>query len=172
MTKISNLIIPILVLVIIIHGFYKKVNIFDSFLNGVKEGLNITLSLFPTIFAMILAINILVKSTFLVDISNLLAPLCNIINFPSDILPLALLRPVSGSSSLLYLNNILTTHGPDTYLGILASIIQGGTDTTIYIIGLYYGSIGIKKIRHSLWVGLITDLICVILSFILVTYIN
>ncbi len=161
-----NYLVPIMVLFIIIYGLYKKVDIFDTFIEGVKEGIKTTYNLFPTIFAMIIAINILTKSNLLIDISSILKPIFNKIFFPSEILPLALMKPLSGTSSLVLLNNILNTYGPDSYIGRIASVIGASTDTTIYILSLYFGSIGIKKIEYSLYVGLIADILCIIISIV------
>ncbi len=164
MIYISKIIIPIITLIVIIYALYKKVAIYEAFLEGVKEGLNISLEIFPSIFAMIISITVLVKSNFI----NALISLINIKIFPKEILPIALLRPISSSSSLMLLNNILKIYGPDSLIGKIASIITGSTDTTIYIIGMYYSSVKIKKIKHSLFIGLLADLICVIISIIVV----
>lgn len=166
---IANIILPLIVLLIVVYGIYKKVDVFDVFIDGVKEGLTMTLQIFPTILAMIVSINIFLKSNILQEITLYLNPIFNFLNFPSEILPLAILRPVSGSSSLIILNNILSTYGVDSYIGRVASVIQGSTDTTIYILGLYFGSVGIKKIRYSLLVGLLSDLSCIIISLIVVS---
>lgn len=161
-----NYLVPIMVVYIIIYGLYKKVDIFNTFIEGVKDGLNITIKLFPTIFAMVIAINILTNSSFLFDISKLLNPIFEYISFPSEILPLALMKPVSGSSSIVILNDILSKYNPDSYIGRIASVIGGATDTTIYILSLYFGSIGIKKTKYALIVGLIADLLCIIIAII------
>ena len=166
-----NYLIPIIVIIILIYGLYKKVDIFNNFLLGVKEGLKSSINLFPTIFAMIIAINLLTNSGFILDLSNTLKPLFNKISFPVEVLSLAILRPISGSASLSMLSEILSTYGPDSFIGRLASIMQGSTDTTIYIISLYFASIGVKKIRYSLVVGLLSDLISIILSVVIVTLI-
>lgn len=163
-----NYFIPIVVIIIIIYGIYKKVDIFDTFLIGVKEGMKTSINLFPTIFAMIIAINVLVNSGVITNISNLLSNIFNKINFPVEVLPLAILRPISGSSSLAILSDILSRYGPDSFIGRVASVMQGSTDTTIYIISMYFASVGVKKIKYSLIVGLIADLISVILSVVLV----
>lgn len=166
-----NYLIPIIVIIILIYGLYKKVDIFDTFLLGVKEGLNSSINLFPTIFAMIIAINLLTKSGFILDLSNILKPLFNKISFPVEVLSLAILRPISGSASLSMLSEILSNYGPDSFIGRVASVMQGSTDTTIYIISLYFASIGVKKIKYSLIVGLLSDLISIILSVVIVTLI-
>lgn len=164
-----NYIIPIIVIIILVYGIYKKVDIFDEFLLGVKEGLKSSINLFPTIFAMIIAINLLTTSGFILDLSNTLRSLFNLIHFPVETLPLALLRPISGSASLTILKEILSTYGPDSFIGRVSSVMQGSTDTTIYIISLYFASIGVKKIRYSLIVGLLSDLVSIILSIVVVS---
>ena len=125
-------------------------------------------SLFPTFIAMILAVNLFINSGFLEFIFNLLKPMFDLVKVPVDILPLAIVKPISGSASLAYLNNIFVHHGPDSFIGTLASVMQGSTDTTLYVIGLYFGSVGIKKIRYSLFAGLCADLIGIIASIIVV----
>lgn len=164
-----NYFIPVIVIIIIVYGIYKKVDIFDTFILGVKEGMRLSINLFPTIFTMIIAISIITDSNIINYVCNLLNNFFIKINFPSQVLPLALLRPISGSSSLVVLNDILAKHGTDTFIGRLASVMQGSTDTTIYIISMYFASIGIKKIRCSLLVGLLADLLSVILSVIVVS---
>ena len=164
MINISKIILPILVLIIIIYGLYKKTDIYEVFISGVKEGLTMSINIFPTIFAMSLAINILIKSNVLNVFIDFISPLTDILLIPKEVLPLSILRPISGSSTLIILDNILKVYTPDSFIGRVASIIQGSSDTTIYIIGLYFGSVGIKKIKHSLFVGLLSDFICVIIA--------
>ena len=164
MIYIANIILPIITLIIIVYAIIKKVNIYEEFLNGVKEGLQITIDIFPSIFALIISVTVLVKSNFLNDIISLI----NINLFPKEILPIALLRPISSSSSMMLLNEILSLYGPDSLIGKISSIIAGSTDTTIYIIATYFSSIKIKKTKQSLLIGLLADLFCVIISIIIV----
>ena len=164
MLIISKIIIPLITLIVIIYALYKKVDIYQEFLNGVKEGLELSLNIFPSMFAMIVSVTVLIKSNIITDLSNLI----NITIFPKEILPIAILRPISSSSSLMILNSILSKYGPDSIIGKIASIITGSTDTTIYIIGMYYSSIKIKKIKHSLIIGLLADLTCVIISILII----
>lgn len=164
----TNFIIPIVVLFVIFYGLIKKVEIYDTFLEGVMEGLSMSLKIFPTMFAMVISVNVIVKSNIINDLTIIISPILEFLKFPKELLPLAIMRPISGSSSLILMNEILATHGPDSYLGRIASIIQGSTDTTIYILSLYYSSIGIKKIKYSLIVGLLADLFAIILAIIIV----
>ena len=165
----SNYLIPAIVAIILIYAISKKIDIFDSFLHGVKEGIKTSINLFPTIFAMILAITLLTQSNIINELSSYLKPIFDKLNFPIETLPLAIFRPISGSSSLAILNDILGKYGPDSLIGRIASVMQGSTDTTLYIIGLYFSSIGIKRIRYSLLVGLLADLISIILSVLIVS---
>ena len=160
--------VPVIVVIIIVYGMYKKVDIFDVFLVGVKEGMKCSINLFPTIFAMVIAINIFTGSGIITSITNLLSDFFSSIGFPVEVLPLAIMRPISGSSSLVILSDILGTYGPDSFIGRVASVMQGTTDTTIYIISMYFASVGVKKIRYSLVVGLLADFISIILSIVMV----
>lgn len=168
MQLIANLLIPSVTIIVIIYGIYKKVDVYDSFINGINEGLKMSITIFPTIMAMVIAINLLINSNIIIDLSKCLNSFFELLKIPTEILPIALLRPVSSSASLVIMNDILKVYGPDSYLGYIASIIQGSTDTTIYILGMYFSSIGIKKIRYSLLVGLLSDLVCVITTVIVV----
>lgn len=163
----SNIIIPLIVLIIIVYGVKKKRDVYDDFIEGSKESFFMVKSLFPTFLGMFLGINLLINSGFLSFVFKFLDPVFELTKIPIEILPLAVIRPISGSASLAILNNIFTKFGPDSFIGILSSIMQGSTDTTFYIITLYFGSVGIKKIRHSLWVGLFADLVGIISSIVI-----
>ncbi len=168
MKMASSLFIPILVLVIIVYAAYKKVNVYDSFVSGAKEGLPMVKSMFFSLLAMIFGVNIFLKSGVINYFFDFLRPLLLFINIPAEILPVAIMRPLSGSFGLALLNDMYKVYGPDSFISLLASVIQGSSDTTIYVITLYFGTIGIKKIKYALWVGLLTDLFMVIVALILV----
>ena len=163
----SKIVIPLFVVFVIFYGFKKKVNIYESFLEGAKEGLIISFNIFPSIIAMVFAINIFLDSRFVYEILVFLKPLLNLINIPIEIMPMAILRPISGTASLAIMNDIFINHGPDSYIGRLASVLQGCTDTTIYVLALYFSSVRIKKIRYSLGVGLFADLIGITVAFLI-----
>lgn len=162
---ISKLAIPALVFVTVFYGFLKKTDVHENFIEGSKESFKMIYNLFPTLLAMIIGINLLIESHILNLIANLIQ---KIVNIPTEIIPLALLRPISGSSALAILNNIYLNQGPDSYVGRLASVIQGSTETTFYVLSLYFSVVGIKKIKYALKVGLIADFIGIVLSFIIV----
>lgn len=168
MSNISNWIIPLLVLLIVLYGVIKKKNVYNDFIDGSKESFDMILNLFPSLLAMILGVNIIIKSGVIESVLSILTPVLNYLKLPMEILPLALMRPISGSSALVLLNNILSTVGPDSLAGRLGAIIQGSTDTTFYVLTLYFGSVGIKKIKYALWAGLLGDLLGIISSIIIV----
>lgn len=170
METVSLIILPIIVLSILITAFIKKVNIYDKFLEGAKEGLIMTFKIAPNIFAMIFAVNIFIKSSFLSDIFSFITPILTKMNLTNEIIPMCFLRSISGTSTLGIMANIFETYGPDSIMGYLASIIQGSSDTTLYVIALYFGSVGITKSRYALKAGLFADLIGIIVSFILVSF--
>lgn len=170
METVSLIILPIIVLSILITAFIKKVNIYDKFLEGAKEGLIMTFKIAPNIFAMIFAVNIFIKSSFLSDIFSFITPVLTKMNLTSEIIPMCFLRSISGTSALGIMANIFETYGTDSIMGYLASIIQGSSDTTLYVIALYFGSVGITKSRYALKAGLFADLIGIIVSFILVYF--
>jgi len=164
MKDISFIVIPIFILFVVYYGYRKKVNVYDSFLFGAKDGLKIVYNIFPAVLAMVFAVNLFMDSNVLTFILN---PISKLINLPSEILPLAALRPISGTASMTIMTNIFELYGPDSFAGRLASVLQGCTDTTIYVIALYYSTIKVSKIRYTLVIGLLADLVGIIMAFIL-----
>lgn len=167
MNMLSKIVIPIFVVFVIFYGFKKKVSIYDAFLDGAKEGLMISFNIFPSVIAMVFAINIFLDSNFVYDVLGFLEPLLKVINIPIEIMPMALLRPISGTATLAIMNDIFIKFGPDSYAGRLASVLQGCTDTTIYVLALYFSSIGIRKTRYSLPVGLFADFVGISVAFLI-----
>ena len=167
MNTLSKIVIPIFVVFVIFYGFKKKINIYDSFLNGAKEGLMISFNIFPSIIAMVFAINIFLDSNFVYEVLAFFKPILQMFNIHLEIMTMAILRPISGTATLAIMNDIFIKYGPDSYIGRLASVLQGCTDTTIYVLALYFSSIGIKKIRYSLGVGLFADLVGITVGFLI-----
>lgn len=167
--KLGNYLIPVVVLFIIIYGIKKRVPIYDSFVTGAKEGLELAISILPYLVAMLFATNILLSSNFLDKMFVILKPIFDFLKVPIEILPMAIIRPISGNASFAVMIDLIKKFGVDSFLGRLAATLQGSTDTTIYVLSLYFGSIGIKKIGHAMWAGLLTDLVAVIASIILVS---
>ena len=169
LVKVGNYLIPIVVFLIILYGIKKKVSVYDCFVAGAKEGLELSLSIFPYLIAMLFATNILLKSNILESIFTYFKPLFNVLKVPVEILPMAIIRPISGNASFAVMIDLIKKFGVDSFLGRVAATLQGATDTTIYVLSLYFGSIGIKKIGHAMWAGLLTDLLAVVVSIILVS---
>lgn len=164
MNYIGSIIIPLTVALIITFGFIKRVPVFDMFLQGVKDGIMATYSMAPSLIGLIVAVNMLTASGAFDLLAGLISPAADFLGFPGEIIPLAVLRPVSGSGSLAVLNSILTSCGANSFAGRVASVMMGSTETTFYAITVYYGSVGIKKIRHTLIAALSADLTGIIMS--------
>ena len=156
---ISIIAVPFIIFIIILYGFLEKIKIFDVFIEGTKEGLKTTIKILPTLIGLFFAIGA-IKSSGIVDgIGMILNPLLEIIRFPKELLSLAFLRPISGSASLATAMNIMETYGVDSEVGIMASVIMGATETTIYTIAVYSGFVKIKKTRFVLCAALLADLV-------------
>ena len=157
-------VIPSATLLIIIFGLLKKVPIFDAFLQGAKDGMKSTAGIAPALIGLITSVTMLKASGALDMFTSLIKPVTDAIGFPSELVPLAILRPVSGSGSIALLDNIMTSNGVDTFIGRVGSVMMGSTETTFYAIAVYFGSIGIKNTRHTIPASLIADLVSVIAS--------
>ena len=169
MNTLSNLMIPLLVFALLIYALAKKVNVYDSFCKGAKEGIKLSIEIFPFFLAMIFGMNLLLESGFITDFFSLLNPLLTQFHIPLEILPMALIRPISGNASFVVMIDIIKTYGVDSYLARIASILEGATDTSIYVLSLYFGSVGIKKIRYALKAGLLVDFLTVVMAIFLVS---
>ena len=163
----NKYILPVVVMIIVFYGIIKKKNIYDSFIKGTKEGIEIGFNIFPALIAIIFSSRILVSSGFIEFLLSLIGPLLDFIHFPQEIFPMAIIRPISGNASLILMTEIFSKYGVDSIQGFMASVLQGAADTTLYVISLYFGTIGIKKIKYSLFVGLLTDLAGIIASIII-----
>lgn len=163
---ISNIAVPFTILIIICYGLIEKNKVFDSFLDGAKEGTKIIYSIFPTLLGLFLSINVLRESGIIDAIINFLKPILILLKIPPEILPLALLRPISGSASMAVATDIMTNYGVDSSIGLIASTIMGSTETTLYTIALYTSSVGIKKTRFVLYAALLADLVGMITSVV------
>lgn len=166
--SISNLIIPLIILAIFTYAYIKKVDIFASFVEGAKENIKVAINLLPTLTLLMLTINILRTSGMLDAFTALISPITDRIGFPSECVPLAILRPISGSGAIAILNDILSSHSPDSFAGNVASVIAGATETTLYTLTIYFSATHIRKTRYALASALIGDLAAIILSAIVV----
>ena len=168
---LSNLAMPLIILLIVIYGLIQKIKVFDLFLDGAKEGIQILVSIFPTLIGLFVAIGALRSSGILDFIINLLSPILDIFNFPTEIMPLALIRPISGSGSIAVATDIMKTYGVDSNIGLMSAVIMGSTETTVYTIAVYSSSVGIKNTRFVLYASLLADLVGILVSLLAVSII-
>lgn len=151
--------IPVLVTTVVLYASWKKVPIFDTFVQGGKEGFAIAVGLIPYLVGMLVALGIFRESGAFDLFVELVNPLTRLLGIPAEVLPLAIMRPISGNGALAIATEIMQRFGPDSLLGLIAGTMQGSTDTTFYVLTVYFGSVGIKKIRYSMTVGLLADIV-------------
>jgi len=163
----STFLIPVVILVILFLGFWRKVNVFEAFIEGTKEGIEITFKIAPYLIAIFIAIDLMNCSGLLDLLIAGLKPLTGIINFPSEVLPLILIKPFSGSGYTIVLADIFKQHGTESFIGKFASILAGSTETIFYVLTVYFGVVGIKKLRHAFAAAITTELIAVFVAFII-----
>lgn len=156
---ISTIIIPFIIVFAIGYGIMEKKHVYDIFIVGAKKGAKIVIKLFPTLLAIFLAINLLRSSGIVDFVIDIISPILKVLNIPEEIMPLAILRPISGSASMGIATNIMQENGVDSKIGLIASTIMGATETTFYTIALYTSSIGVKKIRFTLISSLIANIV-------------
>jgi len=155
---ISNGIFLLFVLGIPLYGAYKKINVFDSFVDGAKEGFQTAVNLIPYLIAMMVAIGLLRASGFFELLQALLQPLLNRLHLPTDILPLVFIRPFSGAAANGILADIIQHQGGDSWISKLAATIMGSTETTFYVVAIYFGAVNIRHTRYAIPAGLLADL--------------
>lgn len=168
---ISIVAMPTVIFLIIANAFREKLPVFDVFLKGAVEGLKITLKIFPTLIGLFVAIGMLRSSGILEFVIKIISPVTDILHIPGEILPLAMLRPISGSASMAVATDIIKTNGVDSFIGMLASVIMGSTETTLYTIAIYTSSVKIKNTRGILGAALIGDVVGIVISTIVCSYI-
>lgn len=168
-TTVSTWIIPCFILLVLVVATWKRIPTYELFVEGGKEGVKMAFSLLPFLVGMIVAIAILRSSGALEAFIGLISPILVFVGIPPEIIPLAIVRPISGTAALGMTTELVDNHGPDSFIGRLASTMQGSTDTTLYIITIYFGAVGIKKMGYALKVGLLADLIGILASIIIVT---
>lgn len=159
---LTKSIIPIIVIIIITYGMFKGRKVYEWFIEGAKDGLKVCLNIFPYLLAMIIAVNIFREAKLLDILNNMIAPIGGLIGLPKEVIPLVLVKPLSGSGAVGILTDILKTYGPDTTIGLISSVIMGTTETIFYTITVYFGAVQIKKIRHTLWAAILADITAII----------
>lgn len=159
---ISSWIIPAIVLLTLLTGIIKKIPVYETFIDGAKDGLKVSYNIFPYLLAIIVAVSMLRASGAIEILGQLLSSLLNATNIPVDILPIMIIRSLSGSAVLGLFSDIATNYGPESYVTKLAAIMVGSSETTFYVLTVYFGAIGIKKFRHALCAGIFADIIGIV----------
>lgn len=157
-------IIPIIIGLIIGYGIFKGVKVYECFVEGAKDGITICIKIFPYLLAMLVAVTIFRDSKAMDYFIGIVKPFVNIIGLPPEVVPLAMVKPLSGSGAMGIFADTLKKYGADSYIGIVASIMMGSTETIFYTITVYYGAAGIKKIRHTLWAAIMADITAIIMA--------
>ena len=164
-----ELVMPAFAAVIIVFAFVRRVPVFDAFLEGVREGFMTLLQIAPTILGLVFAVSLLRVSGAIDVICAAAAPFADAVGFPKEVVPMAMLRPVSGSGSTALLISVFESCGPDSFAGRVASVLAGSSETTFYATAMYFGCIGVKHIRHTLIAAIAADITAMILSAVTVS---
>ncbi len=164
LTQLSNILFLLFVVGIPLYGAFKKINVFDAFIGGAKEGFSVSVGLIPYLLALMLAIGMLRASGFFELLYGWLAPVLTYVGMPPELLPLALIRPFSGSASNGLMSELMHQHGGNSMIAKMAGTMMGSTETTFYVIAIYFGSVNIRRTRHAIPAGLLADLTGVIAS--------
>ena len=167
MKMISMLAVPVLIAMFVSFGLMKRVGVYDCFVEGAKDGLQSMVGIVAPLVGLMVAISMFRASGALDLLAHALKPLTGLIHLPGEVVPLALLRPVSGSASVAIVSDLFATVGPDSIPGKIASVMMGSTETTFYTVAVYFGAVGIKNTRHTLAAALLADLTGIVLSTIL-----
>ena len=160
--------IPVLIIGIVVYGYIKKVKVYEVFTEGAKEGFTTAVMIIPFLVAMLVGIGIFRASGAMDFLIKLLTPVTNLLGIPPETLPMALMRPLSGGGAQGVMTEIFNIHGPDSFIGRVTATMMGATETTFYVLAVYFGSIAVKNTRHCLPAGLLADLAGFITSVIIV----
>ena len=158
MEVISTYAIPFMFVGIVTFGMAKKVKVYESFTEGAKEGFTTAVRIIPFLVAMLVAIGAFRASGAMDLLTRVLSPITTKIGMPGEVLPMAFMRPLSGGGAQGIMTDLITNHGPESLIGRMAAVMMGSTETTFYILAVYFGSVAVKKQRHALPVGLLADL--------------
>lgn len=150
--------LPCLIAAMLLYGWSKGVNVYDAAIEGAKEGFNVALRIIPFLVAILVAVGMFRASGLLDILIGIIGPWTAAVGFPAEALPMALLRPFSGSGAYGVMAETLKTHGPDTPVGYLVSTLQGSTETTFYVLAVYFGAVGVTRVRHAVAAGLLADI--------------
>jgi spore maturation protein B len=150
--------IPVLIVSIPLVAYFRKVPVYECFIDGAKDGFQTAIQIIPHLVGMMVAISVFRESGALAIVVDTLGVMTKGLAIPEEVVPLGLLRPISGTGSLAYVTDLMNVHGPDSLLGKIGSTIQGSSDTTLYVLTVYFGAVGIERTRYALKVGLLSDL--------------
>ncbi|MFD0694881.1 spore maturation protein [Paenibacillus sp. GCM10027628] len=159
--------IPVMIVFIPLYAAYRKVPVYESFVDGAKEGFDTAIKIIPHLVGMMVAISVFRASGAMDILLGWMRPFFENLGIPTEVLPLAILRPITGAGSLAFTTDLIEQFGPDSMIGRIASTVQGSTDTTLYVITVYFGAIGIRKAGYALKVGLISDLVGFVASIVI-----
>ncbi|MDU4696820.1 MULTISPECIES: spore maturation protein [Paenibacillus] len=156
---ISAWAVPVMIAFIPLYAYFKKVPVYESFVDGAKDGFSTAIGIIPHLVGMMVAISVFRASGALDFFVGWMAPLLSWLRVPPEVMPLGFLRPLTGTGSLAFTTDLIKTYGPDSMIGRIASTIQGSTDTTLYVLTVYFGAVGIRNGRYALKVGLFSDVV-------------
>ncbi|MFH1259028.1 MAG: nucleoside recognition domain-containing protein [Elusimicrobiota bacterium] len=165
---LSQLVIPLFILFVIVYGFLKKVRVYDSFISGAKDGINIVLQIFPYILAIFIAVKSFQASGAFDFVKNMFSGVFLFLKIPLEVISIALIKPLSGSASIGVFTEVVKTTGPDSLAGKISAVIMGSAETTFYVLAVYLGSVGIKKTKYLVPVCVIADIVGIILAVVIV----
>ncbi|SDW56494.1 spore maturation protein B [Marininema mesophilum] len=168
-SQISQWMIPAILAFIPLYAATRRVPVYESFIDGAKEGFPTAIQIIPHLVGMMVAVSIFRETGALQFYLGLFKPFLSMVHFPEEVFPLGLMRPITGAGALAYVESIFRTYGPDSFLGRLAGTMQGSTDTTLYVLTVYFGAVGIRRSRYALKVGLLADFAGLIASWLIVS---
>ena len=154
----SVLCIPAIIVGLPIYGLFKKVPVYECFVEGAKEGFGIAVMIIPYLVAILVAIAMFRASGAMDTVVSVLGPITGAIGLPAEALPMAIVRPLSGSGALGVVMETMKVYGPDSFVGFLVSVMSGSTETTFYVLAVYYGAVGVRAVRHTILACLAADL--------------
>lgn len=161
---ISDVAIPLAICAVVLYGIFKKVDVYSEFLEGAKEGLKISAGIIPPIVGLLAAIGMFKSSGAMEFLVKVISPVTSFLKVPTEIIPFAVMRPVSGSGSLAMATDIFKTYGPDSLSGRIAAVMMGSTETTFYTLAVYFGAVKASDTRHTLKCALSADIVGMVLS--------
>ncbi len=168
--QLSNIMFLAFVVGIPLYGVIKKINVFDAFIEGARQGFDTSISLIPYLIAIMVAVGMLRASGFFELLQHWLTPLLNAVGMPPELLPLALIRPFSGSASMGVMAELIHQNGGDSFISRTAATMMGSTETTFYVIAVYFGAVNIRRTRHAIPAGLLADLAGIIAAVCICRY--